>query len=132
MSATPTPPKPQPIAEKPNNSKRDKEGQDDEQHPNTPPEDQGDNVKRGDPPGGGGGPAPRPPLTPQWVTTPTQTSQIGRVKIKAPDVFNGDQKRTQIFLNQLYLVFKGDPDKYQTDDAKIATVMSYIKGPNIT
>ena len=64
MSATPTPPKPQPIAEKPNNSKRDKEGQDDEHHPNTPPEDQGDNVKRGDPPGGGGGPAPRPPLTP--------------------------------------------------------------------
>ena len=29
-------------------------------------------------------------------------------------------------------MFKGDPDKYQTDDTKIAAAMSYIEGPNVT
>ena len=64
MSAPPIPPKPQPTLEKPNDSKRDKEGHNDKQHPNTPPGDQGDDSEGRGPPGGGG-PAPRLPLIPQ-------------------------------------------------------------------
>ena len=139
--STPIPPKPPQLPwDKPKDPERGNGGENpDNENPKSPHSNRG-----GDPPdregggppggggGGGGGPG-RPPPRPQQTMGPTQAlSRIRRVKIKAPDVFNRDQEQTQIFLDQLYLLFKEDPDKYQTDNAKIATAMSYIKGPNVT
>ena len=105
-SALPIPPKSQPPQDKPNNPIERNRGDDDnEQCPNTPPRNQGGGGGGedggGDPNGGEGegpgGPPPRPPPRPlpglQQPLAPVQIpSRIGRVKIKAPDVFNGDRE----------------------------------------
>ena len=95
------------------------------------PPDRGDGGPLGGRGSRGGGPGGPPPRL-QQPAVPIQGPPRGRVKIKAPNVFNRDWEQTQIFLDQLYLLFKRDLDKYQTDDAKVATAISYIKGPNAT
>ena len=144
---TPIPPK---LLQPPQDKPKDPEGGNGGENPNdknpkSPHGDRGSdppNREGGGPPGGEdggggrggpGGPPSGPPPRPQQMVAPTQAlSWIRRVKIKSPDVFNGDWEQTQIFLDQLYLLFKGDPDKYQTNNVKIAIAMSYIKGPNVT
>ena len=104
-TSTPSiPPKLQPPQDKPNNPTEENGGGDDDddaQHPSTPPRNQGGGGGGGngggDPNGGGGGglgrPPPGPLLGPQQPVAPIQTPlRIGRVKIKAPDIFNGDQE----------------------------------------
>ena len=135
-------PKPQPLWDKPKDQDEGNGGNDlEERDPDAPHGDQGEEEGGGGGGGGGGGNGgggdrggPRgPPPRPQQPVAPAQMpSRIGRVKIKAPNICNGDWKWTQIFLDQLYLVFKGDPDKYETDNTKITTAMSYIEGPDVT
>ena len=130
-------PKPQPPWDKPKDQEEGNRGNNpEERDPNTPHGDQGEGGGGGgggDRGGGGRGGPGGPPPRPQQPVAPAQMpSRIRRVKIKAPNIFNRDQEQTQIFLDQLYLVFKGDPDKCKTDDAKIATAMSYIEQLDVT
>ena len=49
-------------------------------------------------------------------------------KLVPPKTFHGQQSEFTSFLMQLPLIFQTDPDRYSTDDAKIAFVASYLDG----
>ena len=75
---------------------------------------------------GGGGPGGGDPGGPQYLTIPNAQPQRGRVKIKEPEVYNGDRSKLEAFLDQIFLVFMGDPEKYATDKARVAYALSYL------
>ena len=77
-------------------------------------------------PGGPGGPGGGGPGGPQYYAVPNAQPQRGKVKIKEPDIFNGDRNKLEGFLDQLFLVFMGDTEKYATDKAKVAYALSYL------
>ena len=55
----------------------------------------------------------------------------GKGKVKAPDVFDGDPSKTNSFLDQIFLLFLGEPGRYTSDEVCIATALSYIDGDNV-
>ena len=99
VSSAPIPPKPhQPPWNEHSNPEGGEDGgkDSDDEKPNSPSGNRGDNPpdgRGGGPPGGsgsgGGGPG-GPPPRPQQLVVPIQGPSGERVKIKAPDVFNWD------------------------------------------
>ena len=75
---------------------------------------------------GGGGPGGGGPGGPQYLTIPNAQPQKERVKIKEPEVYNGDRDKLKAFLDQIFLIFMGDPEKYSTDKARVAYALSYL------
>ena len=51
-----------------------------------------------------------------------------RVKINAPEVFDGDRRKAQIFLRQCQLYMMGRKRDFEDDTAKIAFTLSYMRG----
>lgn len=50
-------------------------------------------------------------------------------KVNSPDVFSGERSKLTNFLMQVNLVFKLQPRRYTTDEAKIYYVIGYLRGP---
>ena len=64
------------------------------------------------------------------VVPPTRLPQ-DKGKVKPPNVFDGNRSKSKEFLNQLHLLFAGEPEQYLTDMSCVTTALSYLKGENV-
>ena len=58
------------------------------------------------------------------------TSRIrkGKERVKEPEEYKGDRKKTAIFIHQCKLVFEAQSDTYDKDDSKIRYAGSFCRG----
>ena len=72
-------------------------------------------------------PADYPPLPPPARTPPAPEIKYREPKIAAPLPFDGKRENTESFLNSCSLYISAKPSEFQTEDAKMHWMMSYMQ-----